>query len=202
MDERCREPHGRLNECLGLRHGAAVERTAGRRLLRELSSSYFAVLRSVDGVNAISARVGLFKCKTPPSSGGGTSAWLRWWGVLSAVLLGCFGEKANALPNVVIIVTDDQGWGDVGYHTPPGQVPIQTPVMDSFAATGIRLERFYATAVCSVTRSCLLTGRNTLRTGTNNTRGVPLSEHLLPQTFKAAGYQTFMCGKWHLGGSD
>jgi arylsulfatase A-like enzyme len=105
-------------------------------------------------------------------------------------------------PNVVIIVTDDQGWGDVGYHTPAGQVPIQTPNMDSFATTGIRLERFYATTVCSVTRSTLMTGRNAIRHGTNNERGLDLSEHLMPQTFKAAGYQTFMCGKWHLGGSD
>ncbi|MBU6302827.1 MAG: sulfatase-like hydrolase/transferase [Verrucomicrobia bacterium] len=105
-------------------------------------------------------------------------------------------------PNVVIIVTDDQGWGDVGYHTPAGQVPIETPTMDSFASTGIRLERFYATTVCSVTRATLMTGRNAIRHGTNNERGLDLSEHLLPQTFKAAGYQTFMCGKWHLGGSD
>jgi len=105
-------------------------------------------------------------------------------------------------PNVVIIVTDDQGWGDVGYHTPSGQVPIETPTMDSFASTGIRLERFYATTVCSVTRATLMTGRNAIRHGTNNERGLDLSEHLLPQTFKAAGYQTFMCGKWHLGGSD
>ena len=122
--------------------------------------------------------------------------------LLIACLLWSGSRPSRAQPNIVIIITDDQGWGDVGYHTPAGQVPIQTPVMDSFAATGIRLERFYATAVCSVTRSCLLTGRNSLRTGTNNTRGVPLAEHLLPQSFKAAGYQTFMCGKWHLGGSD
>ena len=108
-------------------------------------------------------------------------------------------------PNVVIIITDDQGWGDVGYHTPTGQVPIQTPNMDSFGTTlsgSIRLERFYATTVCSVTRSTLATGRNPIRHATNNVRGVPLSEHMMPQTFKAAGYQTFMCGKWHNGGSD
>lgn len=117
-------------------------------------------------------------------------------------MLLCVPRASATAPNVVIIVTDDQGWGDVGYHTPVGQVSIATPHMDSFATTGIRLENFYATAVCSVTRSCLLTGRNTLRTGTNNTRGVALQEHLMPQTFKAAGYQTFMCGKWHLGGSD
>jgi arylsulfatase A-like enzyme len=103
-------------------------------------------------------------------------------------------------PNVVIILTDDQGWGDVGYHTAAGQVPIQTPNMDGFLTNGIRLEKFYATPVCSVTRSCLLTGRNTIRTATGNNRGLDLSEHLMPQTFKAAGYQTYMCGKWHLGG--
>jgi arylsulfatase A-like enzyme len=119
------------------------------------------------------------------------------------------GTKAFALtitastpPNVVIIITDDQGWGDVGYHTPAGQVPIQTPNMDSFATSGIRLERFYATTVCSVTRSTLATGRNPIRHATNNVRGTDLSEHMMPQTFKAAGYQTFMVGKWHLGGSD
>lgn len=108
-------------------------------------------------------------------------------------------------PNVVIIVTDDQGWGDVGYHTPAGQVPIQTPNMDSFGTTrsgSIRLERFYCTTVCSVTRSTLMTGRNPIRHGTNNARGTDLSEHFMPQSFKAAGYQTFMCGKYHLGGSD
>ncbi len=108
-------------------------------------------------------------------------------------------------PNVVIIITDDQGWGDVGYHTPVGQVPIETPNMDSFGTTlpgSIRLERFYATTVCSVTRSTLATGRNPIRHATNNVRGTPLSEHMMPQSFKSAGYQTFMCGKWHLGGSD
>jgi arylsulfatase B len=107
---------------------------------------------------------------------------------------------ALTAPNVVIILTDDQGWGDIGYHTPPGEVPIQTPNMDGFLTHGIRLEMFYATPVCSVTRSCLLTGRNPIRTATGNVRGLDLSEHIMPQTFKAAGYQTYMCGKWHIGG--
>lgn len=105
-------------------------------------------------------------------------------------------------PNVLIILTDDQGWGDIGYHTPAGQVPIQTPRMDGFLSSGIRLENFYATTVCSVTRATLMTGRNQLRTGVNNTRGLALQEHIMPQSFKAAGYQTYMCGKWHIGGSD
>jgi arylsulfatase A-like enzyme len=105
-------------------------------------------------------------------------------------------------PNVLIILTDDQGWGDIGYHTPAGQVPIQTPHMDGLLSSGIRLENFYATTVCSVTRATLMTGRNQIRTGVNNTRGLALREHIMPQSFKAAGYQTYMCGKWHIGGSD
>jgi arylsulfatase A-like enzyme len=105
-------------------------------------------------------------------------------------------------PNVLIILTDDQGWGDIGYHTYPGRVHIDTPNMDSFATSGIRMERFYPTAVCSVTRACLQTGRNTIRTGANNSRGLDLSEHLMPQTFSTAGYQTFITGKWHCGGPE
>jgi arylsulfatase A-like enzyme len=116
-----------------------------------------------------------------------------------------FSLTVKVPPNIVIIVTDDQGWADIGYHTAPGQVHIDTPTMDSFGTTAsgsIRLERFYATTVCSVTRSTLLTGRNAIRTSVNNTRGLDLSEHIMPQTFKTAGYQTYMCGKWHIGGSD
>ena len=110
--------------------------------------------------------------------------------------------STKTAPNVVIILTDDQGWGDIGYHTASGQVPVQTPNMDKLGVDGVRLEKFYATAVCAVTRSCLLTGRNTIRTACGNTRGLDLHEHIMPQTFKAAGYQTFMSGKWHIGGWD
>ncbi len=99
-------------------------------------------------------------------------------------------------PNVFIIVTDDQGYGDISAH---GGLAA-TPNMDRLGSEGIRLERFYPTPVCSVTRSTLMTGRNPVRTSVNNTRGLDLREHMMPVTFKAAGYQTYMCGKWHLGG--
>lgn len=99
-------------------------------------------------------------------------------------------------PNVVIIVTDDHGYADISAHG----CPAPTPNMDRLGREGLRLERFYATPICSVTRSTLLTGRNPVRTQVNNSRGLDLAEHLLPQTFRAAGYQTYMCGKWHLGG--
>ena len=104
-------------------------------------------------------------------------------------------------PNVVFIVTDDQGWGDVSYHTPAGQVAVQTPNMARIGTEGIRLEKFYATPVCATTRCSLLTGRSTIRTNSSNQRGVDVTEHMMPQSFKTAGYQTFMCGKWHLGGT-
>jgi arylsulfatase A-like enzyme len=113
-----------------------------------------------------------------------------------------FTMTSSTPPNVLIILTDDQGWADIGYHTYPGRVHIDTPNMDSFATQGIRMERFYPTAVCSVTRACLHTGRNTIRTGVNNSRGLDLSEHIMPQTFNAAGYQTFITGKWHCGGPE
>lgn len=105
-------------------------------------------------------------------------------------------------PNILIILTDDQGWGDIGYHTYPGRVHIDTPNMDSLATSGIRWERFYPTAVCSVTRATLLTGRSTLRTSVNNSHGLDVSEHIMPQTFSAAGYQTYLTGKWHCGGPE
>ncbi len=108
--------------------------------------------------------------------------------------------SSTTAPNVVIIVTDDQGWGDISYHTASGQVPVQTPNMARIGNEGIRLERFYATPVCATTRCALLTGRSSVRTGSGNQRGVDLSEHMMPQSFRSAGYQTFMCGKWHLGG--
>ena len=99
-------------------------------------------------------------------------------------------------PNIVIVVTDDQGWHDISAHG--GEAA--TPNMDRLGSEGIRLERFYATPVCSVTRSALLTGRNPIRTAVSNSHGLDLQEQTLPQSFKAAGYQTFLCGKWHLGG--
>ena len=101
-------------------------------------------------------------------------------------------------PNIVLIVADDLGWGDVGYHGSH----IETPNIDSIAAQGIQLDRFYTYAVCSRTRSALMTGRSTTRLGTGNRNGLPLAEHTMAETFDAAGYQTWTFGKWHLGGAD
>lgn len=108
------------------------------------------------------------------------------------------GALAAERPNVVLIVSDDHGFGDVGWNSRD----VNTPHLDQLARDGIRLDRFYANPICSVTRAALMTGLATLRTGVNNSSGLDLKYRILPQAFQDAGYQTWMFGKWHLGGPE
>jgi arylsulfatase A-like enzyme len=105
-----------------------------------------------------------------------------------------------APPNVLVVITDDQGYGDLGAHNNP---VLKTPHLDAFTKQSVWLKRFYVCPVCSPTRSSLLTGLWNYRTGVVDTfigrsmmrPDVPtLAEHL-----SAAGYRTGLFGKWHLG---
>ena len=103
-------------------------------------------------------------------------------------------------PNILLVMTDDQGWGDVHSHNNPD---INTPVMDSLAASGARFDRFFVSPVCAPTRASLLTGRYNLRTHVHGvTRGeenMRAEEVTIAEIFAANGYKTGCFGKWHNG---
>ena len=107
---------------------------------------------------------------------------------------------AASPPNVVLVITDDQGYGDVGAH---GNTMIQTPHMDAMFAESVRLTNFHVDPTCSPTRSALMSGRYSTRTGVWHTiMGRSLMserEVTLAETLRANGYRTGMFGKWHLG---
>lgn len=103
-------------------------------------------------------------------------------------------------PNVVIILTDDQGWGDLSHS---GNTNLSTPNVDQLATQGVSFDRFYVQPVCSPTRAELLTGRYHLRSGVYGTSSgeerLDLDEVTMADIFKAAGYATGAFGKWHSG---
>ncbi len=101
-------------------------------------------------------------------------------------------------PNILLVMSDDQGWGDVGYN---GHPHLRTPHLDAAAASGLRLDRFYAAAPsCSPTRASVLTGRHPNRMGVFSW-GHPLrpQEQTLAEILRREGYATGHFGKWHLG---
>ncbi|MCG5052732.1 MAG: arylsulfatase [Myxococcales bacterium] len=112
----------------------------------------------------------------------------------------------SAAPNVLVILADDLGWADVGYHgSREGRSPggrITTPHLDALARAGRRLEAHYVTPQCTPTRTALLTGRFPSRFDTffvTDEPAFPDDTLTLPRLFKAAGYRTGLVGKWHLG---
>ena len=123
--------------------------------------------------------------------------------IVSAAILAALPAigAAPAKPNILLIVGDDMGYADVGFH---GCKDIPTPNLDALAAAGVRCTNGYVTGpYCSPTRAGLLTGRYQQRFGhefnPGGGQGLPVSETTLANRLKAAGYATGLVGKWHLG---
>jgi arylsulfatase len=103
-------------------------------------------------------------------------------------------------PNIILIITDDQGYGDLGFH---GNPDISTPTLDRLARESTRFPHFYVSPVCAPTRASLMTGRYSLRTGVYDTYNggaiMATEETTVAEVLRDAGYATGIFGKWHLG---
>jgi len=131
--------------------------------------------------------------------------------ILTALVLSCWisltaraeESLAGTKPNIILIMTDDQGFAPVGRHGHPW---IQTPNMDKLYDTSTRFTRFLVSPTCSPTRSAIMTGRHPMRNGVTHTilerERMTLEATILPQVLKSAGYTTAIFGKWHLGDED
>src|SRR5512145_867472 len=110
-------------------------------------------------------------------------------------------DRPAPKPNILLIVGDDMGYADVGFH---GCKDIPTPNLDALAASGVKFTNGYVTGpYCSPTRAGLLSGRYQTRFGhefnpSGGDQGLPLTETTLANRMKAAGYTTGLVGKWHL----
>ena len=119
------------------------------------------------------------------------------WFLLAGSLIAA-GATPSQKPDMVFIMADDLGWADVAFHA--GNVP--TPNLDKLRREGVELTQHYVAPVCSPTRAGLMTGRCWSRFGVTtptNVRALPWETVTLPRALKAAGYNTCLTGKWHLG---
>lgn len=121
------------------------------------------------------------------------SFWNAAWGATSS-------RRSTRPPNILFILTDDQGYGDIGRH---GHPLLQTPHIDKLYDESVRFDNFYVSPSCSPTRASLLTGRHEFRNGVTHTivprQRLNKNAVILPELLKAGGYATGQFGKWHLG---
>ncbi|MBK8505692.1 MAG: sulfatase-like hydrolase/transferase [Saprospiraceae bacterium] len=121
--------------------------------------------------------------------------------LLSLILLTLFAfAQTSTRPNIILIMTDDQGYGDFGFT---GNPYVQTPTIDRLATEGTLFTNFYVSPVCAPTRSSLMTGRQSIRTGVYDTYNggaiMDTKEITIAEMLSANGYTTGIFGKWHLG---
>ena len=114
-----------------------------------------------------------------------------------------FSRLAGRRPNIIYVMTDDQGYGDLGSH---GNPILKTPHLDRLRNQSVRLTEFHVSPTCAPTRAALMTGRHEFHSGVTHTiherERLALSATTLPQLLKTAGYTTGIFGKWHLGDED
>lgn len=115
----------------------------------------------------------------------------------------CSQPDKNQTPNVIVIISDDQGWADIGYNNDA----VYTPNLDRLARNGIIFRQHYSMPQCTPTRIALFTGRYPGRFGNeglqaSNEKVLPDGTFTLAEMFRRAGYSTFLCGKWHMGSSE
>ena len=120
--------------------------------------------------------------------------------LIPILFFSCNNNLETKSPNVIIVITDDQGYGDIGYNGNPHLI---TPNLDKFAGESMRFNNFNVSPVCAPTRSSLLTGRYSLRTGVTDTYNggaiMSSNEITLAEIFNENNYKTGIFGKWHLG---
>lgn len=123
--------------------------------------------------------------------------------ILLATLLLALPIAARDKPNIILIITDDQGYPPIGRHGHPW---IKTPHLDALHDRSSRFSRFLVNPTCSPTRAALMTGRHSMKNGITHTVNerdrMTLKATILPQVLKPAGYSSGIFGKWHLGDED
>ena len=124
-------------------------------------------------------------------------------GALLLLAVGCSTRPSESPPNIILVMTDDMGYGDLGFH---GNPILETPNLDAMAERSARLESFYVSPVCAPTRASLMTGRYNQRTRAIDTyigrAMMEPDEVTIAEMLRNAGYATGIFGKWHLGDSS